>query len=457
MKTTRMAMSALAAMVFSLHAAPALTPEEADRISTLEKMVEALQVQIQQLQHSLQSQPAPAAAAPALENRVAALEKRVDDPKAMNVSWQNGLTFQSNDKAFKLQLGGRIQADAAYFGDQDPGVEEAASGGIEDGAEFRRTRLELGGTIYEKAEFKLQYDFSDGVPGFRYVYAGLQDLPGVGTLRVGHMQEPFGMEQLNSSKYITFLERGLPSAFTPSYNTGVMFFEDALEQRMTYSAGLFRETDDFGRGKSGDGYHSTARLTALPVYGAEGRQLVHLGVAGSLQSTSEGKVRYRSRPENHIAPFFVDTKEYDADDVDLLGFEAASVFGSLSFQAEYMTASTKGPEQDADFSGYYGMVSYFLSGEHRPYLRREGYFGRVIPAHNYRTAGGGVGAWELALRVSGIDLNDGEIAGGEMQDYSGGVNWYLNPNMRIMLNYILADLEDAGDSEAVTARWQVDF
>ncbi len=92
-------------------------------------------------------------------------------------------------------------------------------------------------------------------------------------------------------------------------------------------------------------------------------------------------------------------------------------------------------------------TSYFLTGEHRPYRRDAGIFDRVHPATEVLAAcdGGSVprgpGAWEVAFRVSHIDLDDGPVQGGRQTDLTWGVNWYLNPYFRVQTNYILAMLD----------------
>jgi phosphate-selective porin len=40
---------------------------------------------------------------------------------------------------------------------------------------------------------------------------------------------------------------------------------------------------------------------------------------------------------------------------------------------------------------------------------------------------------------------------------TAGLNWYLGPNMRIMLNCVLREREHVGDAEALMLRFQVNF
>ncbi len=116
----------------------------------------------------------------------------------------------------------------------------------------------------------------------------------------------------------------------------------------------------------------------------------------------------------------------------------------------------KNGSSSPDFDGYYIQGSYFLTGENRKYKTSSGAFDRVKPRENYSQKGG-CGAWEVAARYSKIDLNDNNVTGGELEDVTLGLNWYLNPNTRIMWNYIRADLDRTGDSNLFTMRLQVDF
>jgi len=62
------------------------------------------------------------------------------------------------------------------------------------------------------------------------------------------------------------------------------------------------------------------------------------------------------------------------------------------------------------------------------------------------------------LRYSSADLSDGNnTTGGELDNITLGLNWHLNPNTRVMLNYTAADLAETGDSNIVQVRFQIDF
>ena len=74
---------------------------------------------------------------------------------------------------------------------------------------------------------------------------------------------------------------------------------------------------------------------------------------------------------------------------------------------------------------------------------------------------GGHGAWELAARMSKIDLEDSGVEGGEETNVTLGVNWYATPSIRFMLNYVdVIDQKQEGkrdEPSLVEMRAQVDF
>ncbi|MEJ2649658.1 MAG: porin [Sedimentisphaerales bacterium] len=391
-----------------------------------------------------------------LEKRTAKLEENQGQEKAatdLRAFWKEGLNLTTEDGSFKLKMGGRFMQDWFWSSESD-GI-KSMFGEQEDGTETRRARLYTSGSIYDNVKFKLQFDFEGGSANLKDAYLALTDLP-FGTIYVGHFKEPFSLEELTSSKYTTFLERALPNTFAPSRNSGIMLHRVASNERMTGAIGLFRDVDNYGEGVGNGGYNVTARVTALPWYRNEGASLLHVGAAFSYRNPNDS-YSFASKPEAHLASNFVNTGSIAGDRADLLGLEAAWVDGPLSLQGEYVRADTERfTGSDLGFDSYYIQASYFLTGEHRKYDTEEAAFGRVKPKRNFKY-GVAPGAWEAAARISEIDLNDNNITGGKLNDITAGLNWYLNPNTRIMWNYINADRQDAGRANILMMRFQFDF
>ena len=74
---------------------------------------------------------------------------------------------------------------------------------------------------------------------------------------------------------------------------------------------------------------------------------------------------------------------------------------------------------DIRYNGYYIFGSFFLTGEHRPYKTSSGAFDRVKPKNNL-DGKGGWGALEFAARYSMLDLNDEDMNGGELSNFTLG-------------------------------------
>ena len=104
-----------------------------------------------------------------------------------------------------------------------------------------------------------------------------------------------------------------------------------------------------------------------------------------------------------------------------------------------------------NFQGGYAQGSYVLTGETHAYNPASGAYSAIEPANPFTLQGGGRGAWEIAGRVSTIDLNDKlwtttGTAGGRQTIYTAGLNWYVNDNIRFMLNYLHGDISKQATS-----------
>ena len=401
-----------------------------------------------------------------------ARKEQEEDESTFRLYWQDGVRLDSKDDKFKIKFGGRIFLDWTFI-DTDDKLDRTRPGLQGHGVEIRSARLYSEGTIYDALQYKLEYDFAGGDSGeggdptAEDVWIGLTKIPYVGDIRFGHMKEPFSLDELTNGSHITFMERALPvEAFAPGRNTGVQLLNSALDDRITWKVGAFQDTDDFGYGFSDSSdYDITARVTGLPWYADNGRKLLHLGLSYSHQfRSSDNQIRLASRPEAHnTSDETVDTGDFDADDVDLFAPELALVFGPFSVQTEYFHIPIKSDSGgDPTYDGFYINVSGFVTGEHRNYDAKEGYFGRVLPKKNFHPTQPGWGAVELAARISELDTNGGDVRGGKELNFTFGLNWYLNPNTRLMFNYVHASVDDRidganGDMNIFQARIQIDF
>ncbi|HEY9052510.1 MAG TPA: porin [Gammaproteobacteria bacterium] len=371
------------------------------------------------------------------------------------VNTQGGIELQTYDGAFSAEWGGRLMVDYASY-QQD----QVALG---SGTELRRVRLDLEGTLHVNWGYELSVDFGDtsqevDLKDAYIAYTGLSD----SSLLIGQFKEPFNLEDLISSKYITFIERALPNAFAPGRNIGIGY--TTYDDNWSFAAGLFGQAvDDGDKSEDDEGWGVTARVTYAPW--ASKRNALHLGLAMTRREPdASNEVSFSTRPESHVTDVkyvnsgdITDVKYYTAS-----GAELAWVAGPLSLQGEYIATSISQTttSDDPTLSGWYVYASYFMTGEARPYKVKDGKFSSIKPISEH-------GAWELALRYSTIDMNDGTILGGEERNTTLGVNWYANKNVRLMFNYTLVnndinanddgDVAGNDDPRIFQARMQLHF
>lgn len=390
--------------------------------------------------------------------------------------WDDGLHIDSPTRKYRLHLNMLLNVDVGkiYSSDEldntNPDLE-----GTE--LELRRLRLAMLGRISDFMTARGQFDFSDGLD-IQDLWCSFREIPYIGQVKIGHFKEPFSLEALTSSQATTFMEMSLPSsAFAPRRNFGIEIMNAELRKHMTWALGFFW---DIGKLEDKDdlidafdtaaGYNLTSRLTTVPWYKEGGAKFLHLGFSYSHQfrdeTDSDAQVEFNTRPESRLTNEMpLDTDKFFADGVDLIGCEAGLVSGPLSFQGEYIRAMTDSKEEgDPDFWGIYVYGSYFLTGERRAYVRSRGTFTPETPKHGFRPRQVKLGAWEIALRYSHLDLNDKSIKGGKEDNFTIGLNWYFTEKYRVMFNYVRANVVDRasltaddGSAHIFQSRFQISF
>jgi phosphate-selective porin OprO/OprP len=361
-----------------------------------------------------------------------------------------------------FEVRGRIEADAVMVAQSS--ASKALIGDLQNGFGFRRARLGAQGVVGTSARWVAEIDFANGNFRPRDLYVAVLALPGVRELRVGYFREPFSLEGATSSRFITFMERSPLNQLDPARNWGVAGSWWPENERMTFAIGAFRDGTNNGGFSGGDGGHwaLTTRVTGLPVYeDAEGVfRLVHIGAAFSNRIPANGVVTYAPNPQSNVldvsdspASPFLPPINVPANSQQLYNLQAAAVRGPLSVQGEWFgTAIQQKGDGVVFLHGFYIDVSYFLTGEHRGYDRKEAGFSRVsVRRPLVKTADtptSGFGAVEVAARFAVADFisdnlsSNGPMAlapnGAVLYQTTFGLNWYLNDYTRVMFNYTIA-------------------
>lgn len=377
-------------------------------------------------------------------------------PTDVRVYWKHGLNFTSQSGNLKMKIGGRIHFDAYFFnddGDRDD-FDAALGAQYTSGVTFRRARLYNAGELYKTIGWKLQVELSGGEVEFADAWVELRRLDEcwgcmVPDILIGQSKECFSLEWMTSSNYITFLERGLPvQAFVAGRNSGISLFQNFLgdeNARVTAGLGWYGNSTDSGDHPWSSGSNITGRITWLPWAPCDCEHRWWLvGISGSYRFDQGLGVRYRVRPDGGLGPRIIDTGDLPAREDIRLGLETAFNYDRWSVQAECIGAHPQITGEEAPILwGWYAYATYQLSGGARALRRSRAVIDKTKPCRNFDCSERGrQGQWELAVRYAMLDLEDEAVYGGSVRSLTIGANWYLNPNVRVMFNYVYAEGEN---------------
>jgi phosphate-selective porin OprO/OprP len=360
---------------------------------------------------------------------------------------------------------------------------------------FRRDRVRMEGTIYDSVDFVWEYDFAtamnpknfQAVQGTTLVAAqgssvftgtGITDMnvtlkyiPYIQNVSVGSFLVPFSFELATSDRWMDFIERSaafdsfVPATNFANYTLGARTFGWNEAETFTYAASA--SMNNFWDGASGFDYGNdpmfTGRVTALPYYDAStaGRYMLEVGLSGNafhcqadpLAAGAPDATQLRSRLATReylspLTPSITNTGTIDGKEQYTEGAEVVGQYGPVSFQSEFYASQVTDDNgaggvgtEALGFKGCYAEVMYFLTGENRNYNRQRANWERVVPYEDWVRVPGeygracGHGAWQIGARYSYVDLNDKAVHGGQESEFTLGLNWFLNPNLKFQFNY----------------------
>lgn len=397
----------------------------------------------------------------------------------------NRPTICTADQANCVAITSRVHWDVGGY-DYRPNTAATVPQKLDSGENVRRARIGVTGKFFNDWNFALVYDFGGSSDGFggtapgslpgggvsgvenAYLsYTGLKPFGGKMAIEAGIMDLPYTLDEATSSNDIMFMERASPGVIATNIAAGdfrsaagTRWYNDQLwigGYVTGPSTGAIHSASSAAPAGTSEQYGAVARIAGNPISGKD--YSVHIGADAqwliqpprNLIANTQ-TVTLSDRPELRLDPTtLISTGAIaNASGAQVYSVEAAATYGPLIVQGEYFwynvdrTANTGVPLVGAPslkFQGGYAQAGYVLTGEGRTYNAANAAYNGVKPAHPFSLDGGGWGAWEIAGRFSTIDLNNQlgtatGIAGGRQTVYTAALNWYVNGNVRFMLDYL---------------------
>lgn len=375
---------------------------------------------------------------------------------------------------FSFRISGRAFLDAVVMdveGRQDPVTNPSGIADLESrNTRVRTARLAVEGDFAKDWSYKAEVAVAGGEADWEDLYIRYSPTDAA-EITVGHIKT-LSLENLTSSRFITFMERGP--------------FNDVLDLGRTVAAQVKVGGDNWtlAGAVTGDNINNPdlsglerigvlARATFAPV--DTDRVKLHLGAWARVRDAGDEAVIgtpfvYRARNNTNVGDRYTSSSSggafgFVADEDVAVGAEAALVYGPVSVQGEYahveadrFCAATAGVDpcglgtDEGSARTFYVFASWFPTGEMRRYDAGSGRFNRIKVKRP--VTGGGPGAVELAVRYDRADLTDMQTArrftspagatqdvvtgldrGGVYEGVTFGATWYPFSHVRFMANY----------------------
>jgi phosphate-selective porin OprO/OprP len=499
MSTARFGTAAAAGLIGALVASQANAQSSNDaEIAALKQQLRLMEQKLDKLQRQTTANTAAAANAKA-EAKVAVANANAAYPAkgpiaplpdaAVVTMPNNRPTICTADGQNCIAITGRLHFDGGGY-DYHPNSAATVPQRLDNGVNARRARIGVAGKFLGDWNFALIYDFGGTSDGFASTasvggtgvgflpggalsglenaylsYTGFKPFGGTLAIEGGIMDLPYTLEEATSSNDIMFMERASSNVIATNIAAG--------DFRSTAGARWFNDmfwAGAYATGPSTGAIHSASSINppgTTEQLGAVARvaaQLINtkeysLHIGGDAQwlinpphnlIANTQTLTLSDRPELRIDPTTLISTGAMAgvSGAQVYSVEAAGTIGSLLLQGEYYWYNVDRGFiglPSVKFQGGYAQAGYILTGETRKYNPGSASYGGVVPTNPFSLSGGGWGAWEIAGRVSTVDLNDqlgiaNGVAGGRQTIYTAAVNWYINRNIRFMFDYLHGDV-----------------
>ena len=369
----------------------------------------------------------------------------------------DGFGFSSAKGDFAVRLKGVLQVDSRTFLDNPAAVGN-------DGLVLRRVRPILEGTVFQDFDFLFVPDFAPSSgPTIYDAYLNYRYTPAL-QFQAGKYKVPFGLEQLQSDRDILFNERSLVTALVPNRDVGFELHGDLFDGRASYAAGVFNGTTDGGNSGNVDFANDHAfagRLFFQPFKKAPATVLqgFGFGLAGTYETMSatstaglpsttggtlpgyftDGQQQFFAYNPTGGAVVVADQERWRISPQAYYYYGPFGLLGeyAVSDQAVRRTGVAPFSSAHLENTAWEVSASWVLTGEDAAFA------GGVIPRHPFNPAQGDWGALQLVGRYAELNVDsaafplysDPTTSARSAAAWSVGINWYLNRNVMLKLDY----------------------
>ncbi|MDX1914319.1 MAG: porin [Methylophilus sp.] len=410
-------------------------------------------------------------------------EDRDKKKASVSTKFKDGFSIESGDGANKFSINGRIQLDYRNFDTSENTTSAQANNA--DTFDIRRAYLGAKGTFLKYYDFEVTADFA-GQSNTSHLDVAYMNIKWwqQANFQFGQFKMPFSLEERTSSRFVDFQERSFVNngSLVPGKERGIMVHGTpftGVNYALAFSNGAGKNTNETDNREDGKDVIVHADANIAEMMGNKD-MVIHLG-ASYTQGDLPVAALSSQRTEGRGVQFF-STAAFTGADMERTrtGLEGAVAYGPFKVQAEWAQASFEGTSSgnvsyDRELDAYYAEALWLITGETYASAYKGGKFDRIKPTTNFDPQDKGMGAWEVGVRYSKFDASDfkttnavgtGVLTGtNEADAWTLGLKWIVNPNMRVMINYVDTDFDTpvtlggkVEDGEkAITMRTQFDF
>lgn len=384
-----------------------------------------------------------------LDQKVRILERRLEltDEDAAAKATQNvvsaggkGVIIRSADGNYELRFRGALQVESRNF--LDDSADKLTNTFL-----IRKARPIFEGTFAKYIDYRLMPDFAGTSPTLFDAYVDLKYVPAA-TVRVGKYKAPLSLLRLQDDTVAVFFERALVTELTAERDIGVQVGGAVFSNTVNYAVGVFNGVADSASSitDNNDRKDVAGRLFFQPWYNVPGAlQGLGFGIAGST-GHQEGRdgIGLKSLGQVNIFTYRAGTTANTTvvanGDHSRLVPQLYFYKDNFGFIAEYAHSSQDVKLGTAairlEHTGWDVEASWVVTGENSLYKG-------VRPATAFAPGKKGWGALELGLRYGKLDIDhkafptyaDPTTSILAAKTIGMVVNWYLNSNVKIALDY----------------------